>query len=58
MTWSFVTDGIPILYYDKSKVIRAPKTLTIAKRYATANKTLVSHVKTLNAARKSAISFQ
>ncbi|KAK0210481.1 alpha-amylase [Desarmillaria ectypa] len=62
ITWSFVTDGIPILYYGQEQGYQGAadpnnREALWLSGYATVNKTLVSHVKTLNAARKSAISL-
>ncbi|KAK0441147.1 glycoside hydrolase family 13 protein [Desarmillaria tabescens] len=62
ITWSFVTDGIPILYSGQEQGYQGAadpnnREALWLSGYATANKTLVTLVKTLNSARKSAITL-
>lgn len=62
MTWPFVTDAIPILYYGQEQGYQGAKDPDNREAlwlsgYVTENKTLVSLVKSLNAARNSAISL-
>jgi len=59
MTWPFVSDGLPILYYGQEQGYTggadpANREALWLSGYDT-NKSLVSHVKSLNAARKTAI---
>ncbi|KAJ3843630.1 GH13 alpha-amylase precursor [Lentinula raphanica] len=61
MTWPFINDGIPILYYGQEQGYQggndpANREALWLSGFNTENKPLVTHVKTLNAARKQAIS--
>ncbi|KAJ3720226.1 GH13 alpha-amylase precursor [Lentinula guzmanii] len=62
MTWPFINDGIPILYYGQEQGYQggndpANREALWLSGFNTDNKPLVTHVKTLNAARKQAISY-
>ncbi|KAJ3875382.1 GH13 alpha-amylase precursor [Lentinula edodes] len=62
MTWPFINDGIPILYYGQEQGYQggndpANREALWLSGFNTENKPLVTHVKTLNAARKQAISY-
>ncbi|KAK0189869.1 glycoside hydrolase family 13 protein [Armillaria mellea] len=61
ITWSFVTDGIPILYYGQEQGYQgyydpANREALWLSGYQTSDKPLMDHVKILNSARKFAIS--
>ncbi|KAK0497870.1 glycoside hydrolase family 13 protein [Armillaria luteobubalina] len=61
ITWSFVTDGIPILYYGQEQGYQgsadpANREALWLSGYQTSDKPLMDHVKVLNSARKFAIS--
>jgi alpha-amylase len=61
MTWPFINDGIPILYYGQEQGYQggndpANREALWLSSYTTDNKPLLTHVTTLNAARKQAIS--
>ncbi|KAF5385548.1 hypothetical protein D9757_006764 [Collybiopsis confluens] len=61
MTWPFINDGIPILYYGQEQGYQggndpANREALWSSGFNEDNKPLLTHVKTLNAARKQAIS--
>ncbi|SJL08577.1 related to Alpha-amylase A type-3 [Armillaria ostoyae] len=61
IAWSFVTDGIPILYYGQEQGYQgyldpANREALWLSGYQTSDKPLMDHVKILNSARKFAIS--
>ncbi|KIK65915.1 glycoside hydrolase family 13 protein [Collybiopsis luxurians FD-317 M1] len=61
MTWPFINDGIPILYYGQEQGYQggndpANREALWLSNYETEDKPLLTHIKALNAARKQAIS--